>query len=55
MQNWLGKSSFSADPGLSASIDELRVCDHALTADEATALYRAGAEELPLAVPLPAK
>jgi len=31
VENWLGKSSFSADPGLSAAIDEFRVYDQALT------------------------
>ena len=47
VQNWLGRSSFSADPALSATIDELRVYDHALSADEAGAIYRGGADKLP--------
>jgi hypothetical protein len=51
VENWLGKSSFAADPGLSASIDELRVYDHALTADEAAAAFKAGPDALPAAPP----
>lgn len=46
-QNWLGKSSFSADPGLAGSIDELRVYDHALSVAEAAAAYEAGPDKLP--------
>jgi hypothetical protein len=51
VENWLGKSSFSADPGLSASIDEFRVYDHALTLEEAGAMHRAGADALPASAP----
>jgi len=47
VQNWLGKSLFSADPGLSGAIDELRIYDHALTAAEITAAYQAGPDTLP--------
>ncbi|HEX2854442.1 MAG TPA: LamG-like jellyroll fold domain-containing protein [Opitutaceae bacterium] len=47
LENWLGKSSFSADPGLNATIDEFRVYDHALTLEEAVALHQAGADALP--------
>lgn len=47
VENWLGKSSFAADPGLRGSIDELRVYDHALTAEEAAASARAGPDVLP--------
>jgi hypothetical protein len=47
VQNWLGRSSFAADPGLTASIDEFRVYDHALTAEEAAKLHQAGADALP--------
>ena len=54
VQNWLGKSSFAADPGLSASIDELRVYDHALTLAEATAAIKAGPDALPAAATTPA-
>src|SRR5262249_16942340 len=32
--NWIGRSAFDENPGLSASIDEFRVYDHALSADE---------------------
>jgi hypothetical protein len=45
--NWIGKSSFPADGGLTASIDEFRVYDHALTADEVSAITTAGADTLP--------
>jgi hypothetical protein len=47
VENWLGKSSFATDPGFSGSIDELRVYDHAMTADEAAASYKAGPDTLP--------
>lgn len=47
VQNWLGKSSFAADPGLTGSIDEFRVYDHALNATEASAIFKAGADALP--------
>lgn len=47
VENWLGKSSFSADPGLSASIDEFRVYDHALTAAEVAAALKSGPDALP--------
>ncbi len=42
VNNWLGRSSFDADAGLSGSIDEFRVYDNALTADEAQAAFKAG-------------
>jgi hypothetical protein len=45
--NRIGKSSFSADPGLSASVDEFRVYDHALTPEEAAAAFKAGPDALP--------
>ena len=51
VENWLGKSSFAADPGLTGSIDELRVYDHALTADEVTAASKAGPGVVPAAPP----
>ncbi len=47
VENWLGRSSFSADPGLTGAIDELRVYDHALTAAEAAAIFTAGPDALP--------
>jgi hypothetical protein len=61
VENWLGKSSFSADPGLSAAIDELRVYDQALTPADAVAAFHAGPDALPAAAatvapaPAPAK
>jgi hypothetical protein len=47
VQNWLGRSSFAADPGLTASIDEFRVYDHAISPEEAGKLFEAGPEVLP--------
>lgn len=51
VQNWLGRSSFAADPGFTGSIDELRVYDHALTLQESAALHAAGPNALPPAAP----
>lgn len=48
VQNWLGRSSFAADPGLTATIDEFRVYDHALSPEDARKLHEAGPETLPL-------
>lgn len=45
--NWIGKSSFDNDAGLTGSIDELRVYDNALTAEEVKAISTAGADKLP--------
>jgi len=47
VQNWLGRSSFAADPGLTGAIDELRVYDHALGAAEIVAAHAAGPDKLP--------
>lgn len=47
VENWLGRSSFAADPGLSASIDELRVYDEALTPEAIAAAHTAGSDSLP--------
>lgn len=44
---WLGRSGFDSDPGLTGSIDELRVYDHALTEAEAKAITDAGPDKLP--------
>jgi len=49
--NWVGKSSFDNDAGLTASLDELRIYDTALTADEVSAINKAGADTLPPAAP----
>jgi hypothetical protein len=46
VHNWLGRSGFDADPGLSASIDEFRVYDHALSAEEVSAMQTAGPDAL---------
>jgi hypothetical protein len=40
--NYLGRSSFDVDPGLTAAIDEFRLYDHALTASEISAAMAAG-------------
>jgi hypothetical protein len=53
VNNWLGRSSFDHDPGLTGSIDELRVYDHALTADEVGAAFKAGPDTLPAATAQP--
>ena len=53
VENWLGKSSFSADPGLSAAIDEFHVYDEALTADQVAAVLSAGPDALPAAATPP--
>lgn len=43
----VGKSAFDSDAGLTGAIDELRVYDHAMTAEEAAAAFKAGADALP--------
>lgn len=53
--SYLGRSSFDADPGLSASIDEFRVYDNALKPDEITAIQKAGPDALPAATVQPAR
>ncbi len=45
--NYLGRSSFAADPGFTGSIDEFRVFDNALTADEIAADYKNGPNAAP--------
>jgi hypothetical protein len=47
VQNWIGRSSFDNDGGLTASVDEFRVYDHALSAEEIAAVHKAGADKLP--------
>jgi hypothetical protein len=47
VENWLGKSSFINDPGLTATIDELRVYDTALSLEDAAAAFKAGPDKLP--------
>lgn len=48
VQNWLGRSSFAADPGLTATIDEFRVYDHAMGPEEARQVHQLGPDTLPL-------
>jgi hypothetical protein len=45
--NWIGKSPFTADSPLNASIHELRFYDHAMSADEILLNFKAGADTLP--------
>jgi len=47
VDRWLGRSSFDRDPGLCGSINEFRVYDHALSADEISAANDVGADALP--------
>ena len=37
-QNWIGRSQFSADPFLAATVDDFQIYDHALSAAEIAAL-----------------
>jgi hypothetical protein len=39
IQNWIGRSQFSADPYFAGLIDDFRIYDHALTASQAAQLY----------------
>jgi hypothetical protein len=43
---WLGRSAFDSDPGFSGSIDEFRVYDQALSADDVTAAFKAGPDSV---------
>jgi hypothetical protein len=54
VNNWIGRSSFDQDSGLTGSIDEFRVYDNALTADAAAAVFKAGPDELPTTAATPA-
>jgi hypothetical protein len=51
IHNWIGRSGFDADPGLTATIEELRVYDHALMADDVAAMEKAGAKTVPATKP----
>jgi uncharacterized repeat protein (TIGR03806 family) len=46
VNNWIGRSQFSADPLSRITIDEVRLYDHALTPAEVTANASAGPESL---------
>jgi hypothetical protein len=46
---WIGRSAFDGDGALSATINELRVYDEALTFDQTKAVFKAGSEALPTA------
>jgi hypothetical protein len=47
VNNWIGRSSFDQDAGLTASIHEFRVYDHAISLDEAGTIYKTGPDALP--------
>lgn len=47
VHNWIGRSGFSADPGLTAMIEEFRVYSQALTPQEIAAIHEAGPDALP--------
>jgi hypothetical protein len=51
VDNWLGRSSFDHDPGYIGTIDELRIYDQPLSADEVAAAQTAGPDTLPTAAP----
>jgi hypothetical protein len=44
---WLGRSAFDSDPGYTGSIDELRVYDQALSADDVSQALKAGRGSVP--------
>ena len=44
---WLGRSAFDSDPGYTGSVEELRVYDQPLTADDITAAMKTGPASLP--------
>ena len=44
--HWLGRSLYDTDAGFTGSIDELRVFNSALTADQISAHHKAGAEDV---------
>ncbi len=48
VQNWLGRSSFAADPGLSAVLTEFRVYAQPLTLEDSAALHQAGPDTVPV-------
>ena len=49
VDRWLGKSSFDTDTAYTGQINEFRVYDHALSPDEVSAAFDAGADALPAA------
>jgi hypothetical protein len=49
--SYLGRSSFDADPGFTGAIDEFRVYDEALSAEQVNALVKAGPDAVPSPMP----
>jgi hypothetical protein len=49
--HWIGRSQFDADAGFTGSINELRVFDSALTAEQIKSDYKAGAAEVGASAP----
>ncbi|MEO7101235.1 MAG: LamG-like jellyroll fold domain-containing protein [Luteolibacter sp.] len=47
VNNWLGRSQWTADDNANATYDELRLYDHALTASEVAADYAVGPDSIP--------
>jgi hypothetical protein len=52
VHNWLGKSLYQADPGLTGEIDEFRVYAGALTPAQLAASFAAGPDTVALAPPI---
>jgi hypothetical protein len=50
---WLGRSAFDADPAMSGTINELRVYDNPLSADDVSAAFKAGPGTAPAATTQP--
>src|SRR6185369_13429342 len=46
VNNWLGRSQFTADTNLNASMDEFRIYDNALTPAEVAASYSGGSSNV---------
>jgi hypothetical protein len=46
VNNWLGRSQYTDDPGFSGTYDEFRIFDAALTVDQIQASYTAGPDAL---------
>jgi hypothetical protein len=47
VHSWIGRSGYDADPGLTGSLDELRIYNRPLSLPEVAAIEKAGADLLP--------
>ncbi|HEY4328213.1 MAG TPA: LamG-like jellyroll fold domain-containing protein, partial [Phycisphaerae bacterium] len=54
VHNWIGRSAFDPNGGLSGSINEFRVYSRALSAGDAAAIAKAGADVVPARATVPA-